>query len=387
VIFGKYKDELLNEAKVRRSYVTRLLAASPNIFEELRLLATLYVDVFGRERRHDAVFEKEHALVESQFDFELYLQECISELSFFRGIGAPIGIKSVEEINRTTASHLFSQLYVYKLLNLFVPNEGQAHLLEIIDTAVAALTPLFLTSSDLSSDTQKKVRELAAATVVATMLRGKESPFFVVQARDGIRQILGGAGGPLDRDIDAFIKLHLELMNWAQSRALEKDWLLRYGYYVVSEFAVDPARSVVGIQLPLLPGDHLCTEVFSFRYEAWYPGVESRKRYEERLRSCFETAFRDHLEFWGRYLDLDRWRPGQRKAVTRDLDQKLESVKWLIAWNEGASYEQISDVFGRSGEGVKSGIRRLRAYDLPICRHRRRNQVPNERLEEIKAVE
>lgn len=51
-------------------------------------------------------------------------------------------------------------------------------------------------------------------------------------------------------DIDAFIKLRLALFDWSKRHYLEKDWLLRYAYFVISRLNEKQEVRIADIELP-----------------------------------------------------------------------------------------------------------------------------------------
>ena len=237
-------------------------------------------------------------------------------------------------------------------------------------------------------------KSTASELVVLKFLEDHEHRYFVEGAKNQLARMLGHRASfslVPEPNTEAFIILHTELLNWADHHFLEKDWALKYAYFFLSEFSKQADSPILKIQVPFLQRRSLYTDSFRFEMPSWFPGDETREQYEKRLKENLESKLESHFQFWGKNLNLDRANPDSIKRITRRKDPDFESTKWLICWNEGATYPQIASCFHRAVDTIQDGIRDLKSYDLPVrvgTRGRKKSlEVGNKRLEEIRSME
>jgi UDP-3-O-[3-hydroxymyristoyl] glucosamine N-acyltransferase len=107
------------------------------------------------------------------------------------------------------------------------------------------------------------------------------------------------------------------------------------------------------------------------------------------VKQKLEEDLDAYFQYWARHLNLNKLRTGHVTGTTGPSNPDMESMKWLIAWNEGATYAQIAEYFYRQPATIIAGIHGLKKYELPIRVRksgRRESTVSIERLAEIHAV-
>ena len=191
-------------------------------------------------------------------------------------------------------------------------------------------------------------------------------------------------------DIDALTEFLVELLDWSERYKLEKNWLLRYACYFMDRQIYAEGADLLVDAVPRMGRPSLITLPFEFRFPEWYPGEESREDYERRMRRSFDSEVERFIQDNGRRLNLDRSKDDGNTVATKPIDTEFEWLRWLMAWNEGATYQQIADVFSKEWQSIRNGISRLRAFDLPVRKGqsgRRPTSVTRERVQEIRAVQ
>lgn len=74
----------------------------------------------------------------------------------------------------------------------------------------------------------------------------------------------------------------------------------------------------------------------------------------------FEIELENYFQRVGFDLELNK-----KTRITKPDDPDYDSIKWLIAWNEGASMQEIANCFYKHPYTIKDGLKKLTAYDLP----------------------
>lgn len=191
--------------------------------------------------------------------------------------------------------------------------------------------------------------------------------------------------------VNSLLELIVRLIFWAEENCLSKDWLIRYALWFLDTATREEGGDPMVADVPFLQGRSLETETFYFQFKPWFPGEESKEDYESRLDEAFMAAKRRFFRDNGQRLSLDRSKAGGAKSVTKPGDPEFESLRWLIAWNEGATYRQIAEVFFKEEQSIRNGIGRLKIYELPIRKGKpgrpKSPKVSLDRVREIRAFE
>lgn len=173
-------------------------------------------------------------------------------------------------------------------------------------------------------------------------------------------------------NVEAFIKLQCELLNWTVRHNIGKDWVLRYAYYFLSEFSKNPDVKVSDIEVGFLQSRSLAAFPFEFRFNGWLAGDESREVYEQRLRESFEDNLARYFHETSNHLSLE-----DLTGKTRPKDYDL--VKRLVRWTaQDWSIEKIVEIdfeipdniernadFKKKVRYLEEELPKFEKYDLP----------------------
>ncbi len=168
-----------------------------------------------------------------------------------------------------------------------------------------------------------------------------------------------------------FIELMIGLLKWAEQHYLEKDWLLRYAFYFLSEFRENPNQSLVKITVPALSISSFDVVPFEFNFEGWNPGEEVED-YEARLKKRLEPALNEYYQMVGISNNL-----GEIKKGTKPPG--FDRVKWLVWWNFNlkSKDEILNEIYNERLERGKEDVSpdpttidkafgQFKTYSLPV---------------------
>ena len=120
---------------------------------------------------------------------------------------------------------------------------------------------------------------------------------------------------------------------------MDKDWLLRYGYFFLSQFSATPQIRIGDIKIPKLDAVSLVGLPFELKFHGWLPGDEGPEEYKKRLRKLFDEELLKYFHNTAVDLDLEKI-----KRSTKPL--KYERVNWLVYMIvRGWGVEQIVEKF------------------------------------------
>ena len=123
---------------------------------------------------------------------------------------------------------------------------------------------------------------------------------------------------------------------------------------------------------------------FEFKFQGWWASKETAEDYKAIVREDFEKKLENYMASAYSDLQLEK-----KTKFTKPKD--TEKLKWLVAWNEGATIPEIANCFSRSQDAIDDGIDELLKFDLPKRKGKKGRKkhriVSQERLAEIKAIE
>jgi hypothetical protein len=336
---GKYQDSVKIHVEVQQKFFRALRDSSPHIFKNFKNLLPKFCSLFGENG--DKYYE--------------IIRKLKIDLA-----GASIHFPEYSQLN---------QQYLW----------GETKLL-------LNATQFF---ADPCSDVKRKKRQIPEAIIKARQNVSYEDDLFnrfldrkTQKYKNLIFKAFEKSAIEKESILSNFLFLQNYLNDWADRYHLTKDWLIEYAYFFLYQMSKDENVRINEIAIYPLIYERLSSEIFEFRFREWYLAEEDVDDYEKRLRREFEKKLSKHLSNTFTSLKLE-----QRKSFGRPQD--FENIKWLIAWNEGATKNQIADFFCKSTETINTRINALEAYNLPILKKTpgRKMSLSEKRLKKIKKVE
>lgn len=167
--------------------------------------------------------------------------------------------------------------------------------------------------------------------------------------------------------VSSFLELTVRLILWAETNHHSKDWLVSYALWFLDTAAGSTAADPMSADVPTLQLRSLEAEPFLFQFEPWLPGEDSREFYLHQLGKAFDAATHQYFQDNGRRLNLDATERDSVKGITNRLNANHRWIKWLIARNEGGTFEMIASAAGKKSDAtVKNAIKVLKSLDLPV---------------------
>ncbi|MEO8073743.1 MAG: hypothetical protein ABI686_10950 [Acidobacteriota bacterium] len=204
-------------------------------------------------------------------------------------------------------------------------------------------------------------------------------------AKTNIIEFLQGISPAPENSFQDFIILQTELINWAERHHFKKDWLLRYAYFFLSEYSSNPEIKLNEIIIPTQNIGSLKAQSFEFSFAGW-SAEDSIEAYKKRVTESFNKKLQRYFLYVSDHCNLE-----ENKHVTRPRDSDYESIKRLIAWNEGIAQSEIAIFFGRSLIVVEKALTLLsKTFGLPkrigLPGRKKRHPIFDKRLAQIKAA-
>lgn len=339
---GKYQDPEEIFINIHQKFFQALRDSSPHIFEDLRKLLPYFKTLYGNatEKYFKIHYDLKAELARLSFDFPEYSPPC---RDYYWG--------------ETKLLFKFTQL--------------------AFDAA--------------NSKNSKNVKiPIELENIINNIPYGKELFFRILNSKiDSFIEFVQKAFKPTATNekliLPNFLHLQSQILNWADRYHLCKDWLIEYAYFIL--FQMSKNNEIPIKEIPIWARNYdpeIKSSEFVFNFRDWQASKQDAEDYEEELRQAFEEHLTAHLSYTYSNLHLD-----EQTKFTKPKD--FENIKWLIAWNEGASIKQIANCFHKSPSTIDSRIDALKAYNLPkrIGQRGRNKQViiSDERLAEIKAIE
>lgn len=394
VVSGKYKDEQTVSNTYKQRFLVYTRACRKEVFDSLKKLVPQFTEVFGKE---PASFERMFdwhevsALVEPDRSLDSEIETTVFEIERVAGASLPRILVRPNKVRSQDYSHRwgnFRLLLEFAWLDVIsrrgMPTAEQRDL-TIQAVRSTFVVPEFEGGNQSITTLIGQVLDSVSEMVVDQSLA---EPFYFTTHT---RHILGRMiGSDVPENVDAFVEFVISLLDWAAEHGLEKDWLIRYACYFLDREVHTDGADMFEDPVPPMIRPSLFSFPFEFRFTEWLPGEEAKEEYEARLNQAFQTAVDNFFQDNGRRLGLDRSKDGGVKGVTKPIDPEFEWLKWLIAWNEGATYQQIARAFAKEWQSIRNGITRLKDFDLPIRKGlpgRRSLSVTRERLEQIKGIQ
>lgn len=368
---GKYQDELKISSEYQQHFAKYMQECCPKVFEELRVLTTYFERLFGEDRdKFHFVFDrfKNEFLFDLQTDLDKAITSCVFKkydflrfrtriddyktfrFDFYWGEYRPVLLFSrlLFATDRTTeqwrGDYEAACKYVEENLSIY----GVENLPDDFDRS---LIPPFISAQ--------------AQSAVLQLIEAGQKNYFAYTARAKFEKFLEEVSNGDESQMEYFIQLQIELIDWAKEHNLEKDWLLRYGYYFLSQFCESPDIEISKITIPALQVRKLVGWPFEFKFNGWFAGDETKEAYEIRLRKAFEEEVTRYFHNTVNQLNLD-------KLKNETSPRKYKRVKWLVRWTVGNwTIDEILKEIAEQDEDfpdvstVQKALKQLQQFDLP----------------------
>ncbi len=389
VVSGRYRDEKRISNSHKNKFVEFTRACRPDIFAHLLDLKAPFRIVFGGKRlAFERMFDWHlvSELVSPDYSLDREIWSVLDELCNRHGLTLPRFEVRPNKHNLQDYSHRWGnfRLLIDVALLQTMRRRGDAIENQLLRTRSLVKSCFhFPTLANPSSGEIDQYLEVLSKVVTLELI--DRSSYTISTTRRIVGTIIDSDSEEI---VDAFLDFVVSILDWSEKYGLEKDWLLRYACWFLDHACQDEAADIMTVPVPILLEPSLYTDTFEFKFDEWYPGSESREDYEVRINRAFGEALDNFFQYHGRSLNLDRSRDDSVKAVTRPIDPGFEAVRWLIAWNEGATYEQIASEFDKEEEKtVRRGIRNLSSFELPVRKGRSKvvdRPITQKRLHKIR---
>jgi hypothetical protein len=384
---GKYRDEKKDVSIYQQKFVEYTRQLCPQIIEELREFVPYfdrlfgeqkdkYIDIFGRYK--DEIFDLDSSL-DNEINYFLIKEYFLR----FRP-------NSYREWNYDYTWGKYRILFHF-LYFLFLPGETTEKRNRTAHETIQLLQNNLVferNGLNLPDDFDKLIIQnyisKQSSEIFLAILSGDKQECFRKQSKQRIINFLKDISPIPETNFADFIKLQFEVTEWVERHNLQKDWLLRYAYFFLFQFSNNPDVELSEIEIGFLNVRSLAAFPFEFQFNGWLAGDEEKEEYEKRLIKSFKSELQRYFHSVSNHFDLD-----EKKRITKPIVPDFESIKWLIAWNEGATQPEIADFFCKSKPAIDSGIDRLLGYNLPKRegkRGRKKQLFSRERLSKIKAI-
>lgn len=328
---GTYQEPDKPKIDHQQKYYEYLRKTSPSIFQELRSLEPSFLTVFGKPASNEEIID----IVKKVEGFMgLFWDQSTNPTEGFPLTPSICSIPSYFSWKRYKVP-----LLVTRLISSIENNESEE-------------------PTHMSTDVGKWYQELIAGPLYGYDLdRAKTASkriFSTIQKFFGV--------SPTDTlTSTAFLSLQCGLFDWMERHHFERDFMLVNAYILIGQFTQNPEQApddalAFGRIIPR----RLQAEEFTFRTDGWWAYKESPGAYLERTIDECKKQLSEYLINSHNYLNL-----AKMTHITKPKDPDFESIFWLIAWNEGATYPQIARCFNRSRYTIKDGTNNLKAFDLP----------------------
>ncbi len=203
--------------------------------------------------------------------------------------------------------------------------------------------------------------------------------------------------------VSRFLSLQNLIYQWADKFYLHKDWLFEGAFKILNEMSID--ETVLDDSIPIYPTEYereFSVDIFKFVFPGWEASEETAEEYIERAVQGFQHHLAVEMDYTAnsRHSFKKRTKKTKTKGTHHKRTDKkteikeeappppFESIKWLIAWNEGATHELIGRVFNQKQRNIKAMLESLPdEFNLPRQvgkRGQRKSTISVARVQQIK---
>lgn len=374
---GKYQDRSKIDSEYQRHFAKFIQECRPEVFEKLRPLTHYFDELFADDReKFLLVFDryKTEFLFNLQSSLESSINYSLIEIWYltFRSHGRDWRDYRYDyQIGENQGVFLFLRL----LLTFGTRPEQRARnfgdAVKYVQDHLFFELPESRFPDNFDPSLVPGFISLEARKAVLQLVENSPENYFYDSAKRRLGEFLKEFCNGDEAKIEAFVELQVELFAWARKYHLEKDWLLRYAYFILSRFSETPAIQVSEIEIPQLQAFSLYGGQFELKFDGWFPGFEEKDEYEKRLRAAFEEEVTRYFHNAVVQLNLDQMK---KETSPRNYDR----VKWLVRWtvNEWELDEILKEIAGNDELApekeldettLPKAFQQLQQFDLP-CR-------------------
>jgi hypothetical protein len=388
IVMGRFQDNIKALSTFQQRFIDCVRTCFPSVIEDLKEFVPFFDRFFGENRNvYDRIFDWNGIELWNANDG---LETCINtEIRKFletRKIFTPLIYLSPYSIENLGDDFRLGQYrLLFEFLDLSIQRENVLKKSDIDADAAFEFLRKNIEFSSAQALPPNNDHELfldeVGKILVQKYINSPVFPEFVDKAKRSLKQSFQNISPDAELDIDSFIKLHLGILRWAEKYNLEKDWILKYAYFFLSKFSIDPNLDIQKVKTPSLSQRSLMTNRFAFKFDGWFPGDETRQDYENRLRTEFESSLEQFFQLSGKQLKLD-----SVKKTTKPL--KYDVVRWnvygvLRKWGgeqilekffpEIAANRTKNEISAIAYENklkvLRKEIRRMSEFELPVPRN------------------
>lgn len=373
IISGKYQDREKIVSEYHQKFVEFIRQLSPNIIEELKTFVPLFDKLFGESKEnYISLFNWYKVnIIQLNQSLDTVINSFIPHYQILQF--RPFENRSFRHDYKWGENRVL----LYFLYWLFKPTDDEKEKEILQDVLKLLQKNLILQRSNPNFPTQydeailQQFTENESERIFKEFIKNREDSYFTYDAKRRLPEMLKDMKIDAEPNIEAFILLQIELLKWAETHNLEKDWLLKYAYDFLQQFSNNPNLKGSEVEVGYLQVRSLAAFPFEFKFDGWVAGDEEKEKYENRLRESLESAVEGYFQQVGNYFDLEN-----KKKITRPAN--YDRVKWLVRWTvQGWSKEQIlneiDDELEKQGilknydiRTVELAFQQFTKYDLPV---------------------
>lgn len=237
IISGKYLDEKKTRSIFQQKFISYVRDTFPEVIEELRNFVADFDAVFAADRDlYHAVFNWFRIdLWDVDQSLDQFLSREIDKLFQKSELPSLVALRT-EKYDAFNGDFKWGQFkFLFEFLNLlFVGHTEEAR-----ESACELLRQNLAFSSDLrlSKETCDDLLENVSIITVLRFIQDAERSYLSTTAEYCFSNSFKEIFGDSEVGLKDLIKLHHELLKWCEKHNLEKDWLLQYAYFFLSEFS------------------------------------------------------------------------------------------------------------------------------------------------------
>lgn len=380
VVTGRYRDPKKTVATYQQKFVEFTCQLCPAVIEELRAFVPLFDSLFGKYRdKYTQLFNWTGVEIQELLNIKFWLNQNF-ELLYTKHHEYDFRPDRPDKFNPSFRWGQFKlMLQIAFLLLVQVEDRGKEKCInEIIDSLEESLeTHDQFIRGKKDTPEQNEFRSIHQRVLLDFVTKSSEE--FITFAQPILKRYLEVITGESEPDMDAFITLQLKLLYWAEQHKIEKDWVLKYAYFILWQFSNNRSLEISQLKIERLNVYSFVPLPFEFKFNGWAPEDEDAEDYEKHLKEKFFSEMDNYFQAVGRRLNLEK--------MIRYRAHKYEKVKWLVYANfksktaEGILEKFFPDIaaektkrqvtylaYENKLKHIKSQIRSLANYDLPLLK-------------------
>lgn len=375
IISGKYQDRGKIIAERQQKFVEFIRLLCPEVIEELKNFTPLFDKVFGENKNnYVTLFNwRKMDIYHINNSLNTYINGYIPDFPLleFR----PYTNFSKFRYDYKWGENRVLFYFLYWIFEQSNSPRQEEILLETLQLLSANITPQINNPNFPKLDNEDALKHLiqnASLKVFEEFTKDGENSYFVSGAKQYLNETFKKMLPDVEPSIKEFILLQIELMKWAETHNIEKDWLLKYAYDFLKQFSNNPNMKGSEVKVGFLQVRTLAALPFDFKFNGWIAGDEKKEVYENRLRESFESTLELYFQEAGRHfqlekikkitkpLDFDNIKPLVRKTVQKWSFEKIVELDYEIQNNHASK-----KYFSRKLKYLKDQLPKFEAFDLP----------------------